>query len=75
MVEPLGRQIRVQVFYLIISDNFHGLVITSLTERHAGTSDASLGVTQACYLECAQCAFRTSQVVLMVTTRLAVQAT
>ena len=66
MVEPMGRQIRVQVFYLIIPDNFHGLVITRLTEHHTGKSDASSGITQTCYLDCAQHAFRASQVALMV---------
>ena len=34
MVEPMGRQVRVHVFCLIIPDNVHGLVITSLTEHH-----------------------------------------
>ena len=67
MVEPMGRQIREQVFYLIIPDNFHGLAITRLTEHHTGKSDASLGKTQTCYSDCAQHAFWASQVALMVT--------
>ena len=54
-----GQTKRVQVFYLIIPGNFCELIITNLTEHLTGKSDTCfLGLSQTCYLESAQRAFR-----------------